>query len=160
MVITRHIFDTYLSVIEGSVGANMFRHFWADFDGELRDTMQDGWTSSAFFVSSILMMFSTITSLSSTVKSLEEKLVENNWKQVKTPEAGDILIWEESKPTPKDLAMAHVGFYIGEKRAISASWRAKTPIEHDWLFRESKERKIVSIYRGKHLMPDNIKTLQ
>jgi hypothetical protein len=56
--------------------------------------------------------------------------------------------------------MPHIGFYIGNERAISNSSTQRVPIEHDWRFRETRERTVTAIYRGKHLMPDNIKIVE
>lgn len=159
MKITRHIFETYVSMIEGSVGSNMFRHFWADFDEERRDTMQDGWTSCAFFVSSVLTIFKAIDGPHSTVISTEEALEKTGWQKVTEPEAGDVLVWEPRQATSEDPEMDHIGFYVGDEMAVSTSWRARTPVKHDYMYRDGAQRAITAIYRGKSLMPDNIKTI-
>ena len=135
----------------------MFRHFWADFDNQERDTMEDGWKSCAFFVTSLLTMFGALDRPHSTVKSSIEALEKYGWQKVTEPKPGDVLIWEDTKPTPDDEAVPHVGFYIGQEQAVSTSWQQKTPIKHDWLFRDFTERAVTVIYRGKHLMPDDIK---
>lgn len=160
MKIVRHVFETYLSVIEGSVGTNMFRHVWADFDGERRDTMNDGGTSCAFYVSGVLAMFNVIEKPSSTIQSVVDNILKAGWQKVEEPEAGDVIIWEPKVYPPVEEAQEHIGFYVRSEKAISTSWRTKTPILHDYMFRDYEERKIVGIYRGKHLMPDDIKVIE
>lgn len=159
MKIERHIFDTYLAVVRGSIGSNMFRHTYASFDGEQRDTMEDGWKSCAFHVSAILKMFGAIDKTHSTVASTVEALKAANWQAVDIdkPQPGDVLVWDKLVLEPGDEPVDHIGFYVGDNKAISNSWRARTPIEHDWLCRDHVERPVVAIYRGQHLMPDDIK---
>lgn len=158
MKITRFVFENYLAMINNSVGTKMFRNYYADFDGERRDTMNDGEISCAFYVSGILTIFGVIDSTSSTVEGLAKKLEETGWQKVETPEPGDVLVWE--KKIFDNEEHAHTGFYIGEEKAISTSVKTKTPTKHDWLSRDNEERKITAIYRGKHLMPNDIKIIE
>lgn len=158
MKITRFVFENYLAMINNSVGTNMFRNYYADFDGVRRDTMNDGETSCAFYVSAVLTIFGAFKSTSSTVTGVVNKLEEAGWQKVDTPEPGDVLVWE--KMVYDDEEHEHIGFYVGDEKAISTSAKAKTPIKHDWLFRDSEERKITAIYRGKHLMPNDIKIIE
>lgn len=161
MTIERDIFRTYLSVIKGSVGTNMFRHFYARIDGEETDTMEDGLKACAFYVSSVLAVFGVLDKPHSLVSSLVAAIEKAGWQKVESgPEPGDVLVWEPARPTPEDEPIDHIGFYIGEERAISNLWRERTPGEHDWLFRGSSERQVVAIYRGKHLMPVDVKTVE
>lgn len=160
MKIVRHIFETYLSVVENSVGSNMFRHVWADFDGKRRDTMNGGETSCAFFVSGVLAMFNVIEKAHAVVPSVVDDMVKSGWRKVGKPLKGDVLVWEDLISAPGEPAMPHIGFYVGDEKAISTSWHVKTPILHDYLCRDFEERQIVAIYRGKHLMPDNLKVIE
>lgn len=158
MKITRFIFENYLAMINNSVGTSMFRNYYADFEGVRKDTMNNGETSCAFYVSGILTIFGVISNTSSTVEGLVKKLEETGWQKVDNPETGDVLVWEKIIFDNEDHA--HIGFYIGEEKAISTNTKAKTPVKHDWLFRDYKERKITAIYRGRNLMPDNIKIIE
>jgi hypothetical protein len=161
MKIERHLFETYLEMIRGSVGTKMFQHFYATFDGERRDTMNGGYTACAFYVSSILTIFGWLKAPNSVVESVVAKLEETGWQKVAEPEDGDVLVYEEAGVDENDPEpMPHIGFYIGNERAISNSSTQRVPIEHDWRFRETRERTVTAIYRGKHLMPDNIKIVE
>lgn len=136
----------------------MFRNYYADFDGVRRDTMNDGETSCAFYVSAVLTIFGAFNCTSSTVMGVVKKLEEAGWEKVDTPEPGDVLVWEKVAFNGEEHE--HIGFYVGDEEAISTSTSLKTPVRHDWLFRDHAERKITSIYRGKHLMPDNVKIVE
>lgn len=157
MKITRHIFDTYLSFVEGSVGTDMFRHFWASIDGVRTDTAQDGWTSCALHVSCILTIFKVVNAPHTTVASVVSDLLESGWQKVEIPEPGDVLIYEPVRATPEDEPMDHIGFYVGNDKAVSTSWRERRPILHDWTFRDRTPRSVTAIYRGRHLFHDSDK---
>ncbi|MFZ2072554.1 MAG: hypothetical protein WAV10_02665, partial [Minisyncoccia bacterium] len=65
--IKRLVFDTYLAVIENSIGSKMFKNLYIEENGMKRDAMQDGWLSCAFHVSTILYMFKFIEGIHGTV---------------------------------------------------------------------------------------------
>jgi hypothetical protein len=144
-------------MVNNSIGTNMFRNFYADFDGTRRDTMQDGEVSGAFFVSSILTIFNAIKKPSSTVESVIANMQEAGWEEVDNPEAGDVLVWEKIVVDGEEYPQ--IGFYVGEDMAISVSSKMKSPFKHDWKYRDYSERSVTTIYRGKHLMPDDIKEI-
>lgn len=145
-------------MVKGSVGSNAYRHFHATIDGAEVDTMRDGEVACAYFVSSILTIFGGLDSPSFVVGSVENKLINKGWHVVDSPEPGDILVYEDLKQD--DEVHAHIGFYIGNDRAVSNSWTTKTPLEHDWLYRDSTERKVTSIYRGQHILIDTMKEVK
>ena len=158
MKISRKVFDSYLAMIESSPGTKMFQHYYASFDGgEVIDTLEDGRASCAFYVSSILTIFKAVKSTHSTVGSVEQDMKDSGWLLVDAPEAGDVLIYEDITLPTEDEAVPHMGFYIGDEKAVSNSYTQCVPIVHDYKYRDFAERKIRTIYRGKHLMPDDIK---
>lgn len=133
-------------MVYGSVGTNMFRHMIAmrDLGHKEIDVLDDGYNACAFYVSSILKVFSKISNFHATVDRVVEDLKESGWQIVDRPQAGDIIVWEAQKFD--DGWHKHIGFYIGDGRAISNSWTKKVPIEHDLYFGE-KTRQIEEILR-------------
>lgn len=147
-------------MIKGSVGSNAYQHIWADFDGIRKDTMEDGRASCAFFVSGILAMFNVIDKYHSIVPNVVEAMIKAGWQKVEAPKAGDVLVWDDKVVESGEPAVPHMGFYIGEEKAVSNSASSRAPAVHDYLFRDHEERQIIAIYRGKHLMPDDEKIVE
>lgn len=130
------IWETYLSVIKNSVGANLFRNFYALVNGEKRDILRNGELSCAFFVSSILRMFGLIKEVHCTVDGTVKDLKKSGWRKIKKPKNGSILVWEAIK-FPDGEVHEHIGFYIGGGRAISNSASMIKPTVHHYTFGES-----------------------
>lgn len=141
----RLYFKTYLQVIDNSVGSNLFRNFYVTLPdrGEF-DALDDGENSCAFFVSSILVIFKKLNSIHGTVESTVKDLKELGWIEADKPKEGDVLVWEAIQFD--DGLKEHIGFSIGNGKAISVLWKKKTPIGHDDHFGEAN-RKITHIYR-------------
>ncbi len=133
--ITRLILRSYLAAIQNSKGANTWRNFYVREQGIERDVLNDGDVSCAYFVSSITTMFGLSKSIHMTVNSTIKDLEESGWVEITKPREGAILIWE-----PQDFgaegSFTHIGFYVGNERAISTSLRTHSPAEYDWLFRD------------------------
>jgi hypothetical protein len=144
-------------MIRGSVGSNAYRHFHASIDGVSTDTMKDGQFACAYFVSSLLTIFGGLGSPSFVVESVEKKLGDGGWLLVETPEVGDVVVYEKIKIDGQEHA--HIGFYVGNEKVVSNSSTRRTPVQHDWLYRDSTERAITAIYRGRHLLPDTTKVI-
>lgn len=134
--VVRRIFDSYLAVIENSVGSYMFKNLYADVDGVKKDVTEDGWLSCAFYVSTILHMFGFNKGVHGTVESTVKDLKENGWVEIDEPVVGSVIVWKPGKTTN---GHSHIGFYIGEGQAISNdSWK-KYPIKYDWKFNGKRE---------------------
>jgi len=139
------LFETYLETIKRSVGSNLFQITWGEVDGEKRDLTNKGQYSCAAHVSSILLWFSEYglikmrhVGVSGLVKDMEKC----GWHKIDTPKEGCIIQWEGK--LKNDEMNEHIGFYIGEDRAISNERDAGTPIEHHYTY-EGK-RKIEAMY--------------
>jgi hypothetical protein len=141
----RLYFKTYLKAINNSVGSNLFRNFYVSLTekGEF-DALGDGENSCAFFVSSVLVIFKKLKGIHGTVESTIKDLVESGWIEANQPVGGDILVWEALQYD--DGFKKHIGFSIGDGKAISTSREEKTPVEHDQHFEDAK-RTITHIYR-------------
>jgi hypothetical protein len=140
----RLYFKTYLQVIRNSVGSNMFRSFYVTTPGRGEfDALADGEDACAFYVSSILVIFQKVSAIHGLVERVIEDMRQSGWITVQEPKIGDILVWEGRDDTARK---AHVGFYVGDNKAISNSSKLKVPVEHDMNFGESN-RKITQILR-------------
>lgn len=137
------IFDSYITAIKNSVGSNTFKNFYALVDGEKKDILENGNLSCAIFVSNILNMFGLIKSPHVTVVSTIKDIESFGWTKVSELKVGAIILWE-SVDFGATGFHSHLGFYIGDNKAISNSPELGCPIEHSFDF-EGK-RKIDGIY--------------
>ncbi|MEI7741146.1 MAG: hypothetical protein WCJ29_01425 [bacterium] len=139
--------ENIISMVQASVGAKLWRHNFALVDGHKKDLVKNGRLSCAFFVSSILFHFKMISDLHTTVEGTERDMLANNFRRVKKPVPGDVIVWGPSNihdVTPH----LHIGFFIGGTRAISNSSRFGFPIRHDINF-GAQNRKITGFYHYK-----------
>lgn len=134
--------ETYLAAVKNSVGSNMFRNLYAKVDGEEKDITENGNLSCAFFVSAILVIFKLISEVHATVNGTLRDLKILGWTEINEPRVGAILVWAQ-----KDFGIGgkhrHIGFYIGDGKAVSNNSEKGCPVEHDWS--EYDNRKIETI---------------
>lgn len=131
----RLYFKTYVQLIRNSVGTEMFRNFYIQTaDGEEMDALSDGSNSCAFFVSAVLTLFKKHTGVHGTVKSTVADLHRSGWQVVdkETMQAGDVVVWDAVEI--EGVWYEHIGFYVGDGRAVSTSWTEKKVVEHDVRF--------------------------
>ena len=146
MDIIPNLKKSYIAIIKNSVGSKIFQNFYVAENKHEKDVLRDGKFSCAFFVSSILKLFNLINSPHCTVNGTIKDLEKSGWQKVKVSKKmlpGTILLWEE-----KDNHF-HLGFYLGQQKAISNSSENKFPIIHHWTFNNS--RKIINAYSNKFL---------
>ncbi len=138
--------ETYLKVIENSVNSKIFNSLFVRFkdSGEVKDIMNDGEYSCAFFVSSILFLIGVLNKHVATVQSLRKLIEEDNkWKRVEVAqiEAGDVIFWDKIK-YEDGSENAHVGFVLNKEEAVSTDYKQKMILQH-----KIDERPITDIYR-------------
>lgn len=146
--ITPLIRDTYRAMIKNSSGTQLFRNFYARVNGKKIDVMKDGGLSCAFFVSSLLSILGLIKTTHKTIESAVKDMKQSKWKPTKKLAPGSILVWEKKKEHK------HIGFYIGNNKALSNSSKKKSPAIHHFTYgvRNGKPvRKIEVIYWHKKL---------
>ena len=141
--VMRLMFDSYMALIENSVGSKQFRNYFAMVDGRRTDVMKGGSLSCAFFVTSVLVIFNLIERMHGTVGSAESDLKKSGWKEIAKPKAGCVLVWEKKMPGDKN-SHKHIGFYIGGGIAISNDSKKRYPVKHSWDF--NGKRKIDKIF--------------
>ena len=125
--------ETYLKNIEDSVGSEQFRSLFAQREGgEVKDILEDGNLSCAYFVSSVLCLFDMIDKKRATVRSLKI-FVESDerWDKVSLAEVepGDLVFYTGREFTPGNTH-AHVGFVINNHEAVSTSDQTKAVAKH------------------------------
>lgn len=140
-------FDSYITAIKKSIGSKLFQTLWAEVDGKKRDLTRSGELSCTTFVSAILIYFDLINERHATVKNTIVDMKKSDWKKIRKPRIGSVLVWEELMfdDGPHD----HLGFYIGSQKAISNSLKLKTPVQHHWTYgtnARKPKRKVVAIY--------------
>jgi len=103
-----------------------------------------------FFVSSILKLFNLIKEFHFTVMGTEKDLKQSGWKRIpisaKMPK-GSVLIWEKQSSSDKKKRERHyhIGFYIGEEKAVSIWAYHNFPVIHHYLTYR-KARKVIGAY--------------
>ena len=144
--------DSYLKAIENSVGSNLFRNLYFEIKGKRTDILENGALSCAVFVSWILKNFDLIKERHATVDGTIKDLKKTDWYKIKRTKVGAILVWEEkfydSGPHK------HIGFYIGNKKAVSTSYKKKGVVQHHWTFgtkNDKNYRKVIEIWWHKKL---------
>lgn len=145
-------FDTYLATVKNSVGSKLFRNYFAFVNGKKNDIMDNGDLSCAFFVSALLKINNLLPDIHGTVNGTEIEMKKNNWKKIKNPKIGSVLVWQALKF--KNGGHKHIGFYIGKNKAISNSSRGGYPRIHHWTFGTKNgepKRRIEVIYWNKKL---------
>ncbi|MCH8987121.1 hypothetical protein IIA94_03080 [Patescibacteria group bacterium] len=146
--VTPLLCETYFAVIKNSIGTKLFQNLYARIGGRRTDIMRDGELSCAFFASSLLVLFGLIKEIHATVKGTVKDMKKSGWIQIKEPKVGSILVWEEMDSGKGDMHK-HIGFYIGNRQAISNSYERGYPIKHHWTF--SGKRKVETTYWHKRL---------
>lgn len=125
--------DTYLAVIEGSVGSQAYQHAYGRLDGVATDLVQGGAYSCAFFASAILLGAKLIREPHLRVQGTVRDLEASGWIPTDAPAIGDVLVWEPIRE-PDGEAHFHIGFFVGDGQAVSNSSAQKVPARHHWTF--------------------------
>ena len=84
-----------------------------------------------------------------TVKSTLIDLEDFGWYKISKVKPGAVLMWEEFDFGDGDLH-EHIGFYIGNNKAISNDYKTGRPKLHDYKF-DKKNRAIETIWWHKKL---------
>lgn len=139
--------ETLLKTIENSIGSKLFNSLIVKFQdsGLVKDILNNGEYSCAYYVSSILYGLSLIDKPHATVKTVLEKLKENNWQEVHDDvKPGDIIVWEKNK-TADGTEHEHLGFVLNKNEAVSNYSTKRKIAKHSIDF--NGKRKIAVVYR-------------
>jgi len=138
-------------MIKNSPKTRMFRNlFVINEKGEKLDALKNGDVACAFFVSSILKIFSLIDWPHATVDSTVRDMLDNGWRKTKKLKPGNVLLWGRN-----ERGRRHLGFYIGKNKAISNSSKKGYPVIHHFTYGKNKnnqpKRKIEEIFTHKDI---------
>jgi len=131
--------NDYLLFAERSAGTPAFRKLFYRIDGKTIDVLRDGDLSCAFFVSGVLAMFGLIDAIHTTVKATRENLKRRGWKPVAKPVRGAVIVWAPKKFRTSGETHRHIGFALGNGKAVSNSSKRRSPRVHAWDFRPVEE---------------------
>ena len=167
--VTPILFDTFLAVIKNSTGSKIFRNFYAEVNGKKTDITENGSLSCAWFVSSLLYLFKLIKDAHATVNGTIKDLKQSGWEKIsvkgesvsgrKKPKIGSVLVWEKIDFGNNNFHK-HIGFYLGNGKAISTSSKNGEPLIHHWTFgtkRNNPVRKVEATFWNKKLNQLRIK---
>ena len=141
-------YQNYLGMIKDSRDSQMFRHLYVLENKQKKDILKNGELSCAYYLSSILKIFDLISQSHATVKSTIEDMRKSGWQPTKKLKPGNVLIWQKKK-FPDGTIHQHLGFYLGQNKAISHRPEKKMPIIHHFTYGQTKtsqpKRKIIQI---------------
>lgn len=137
------LFDTYIQTIKNSIGNNLFKNFYAYFNGIKNDIARNGELSCDLYVSGILLLFGLIDRIHGTVDGCIYALEKYRWYRIKKPRIGGVIVWSSKKFRKSGEIHKHIGFYIGSGRAISNDTQKHHPTVHHWTY--SGKRKVEKI---------------
>jgi hypothetical protein len=140
--------ETLIALIENSVGSKTFNSLFVRLkkEGKIKDILENGEYSCAFFVSSLLYFTDMINKPRATVKSTEVFLTESeDWEKVnfEKRKEGDVVVWEK-QIFPSGEEHAHIGFVSEGEMAVSTNFKQKCVWKHHIL---GGDRKTTAIYR-------------
>ena len=130
----------------------MFRSYYVD---EV-DVLKNGDLACAFYVSSLLLIFKLIDRAHFTVNGTIYAMQQSGWYEIKKPKAGCVVLWHPVIEGSE--SHYHIGFYVGEKQAISnrSSLGAvgEHPLHYSGLDKDEhkKAAKIAGLYWHKSLV--------
>jgi hypothetical protein len=137
-------FETYITAVKNSVGSKIFKNVFAEVDGEKKDITENGNLSCAFFVSGILIMFKMIGEIHATVNGTIRDLQNSGWVELpldSEPKIGSVIVWEASDFGDGKMHK-HLGFFVGNGKAISNNYKEGAPAEHNLKFNGREIEKI------------------
>lgn len=138
------LFPTYLEMIKHSVGSSMFRSSIALVNGKKKNLLKNGRISCAFYVSSLLLIFKLIKNQHATVSGTVADLKKFGWKKITRPRSGCIIVWEKDDYGAGQHE--HIGFYIGNDKAVSNSSKKHYPTVHHWIYKGKRKVKLLLWY--------------
>lgn len=137
----------YLEEIRNSRDSKDYRHYFVKrkHGKGQEDVLKGGRLSCAFFVSSVLFKFGWIDKTHCTTKRTVETMLNYGWKEIDISDIkkGDVILWEK-RNQGHDGGRFHIGFYVGNKKAISNSWYKLSPWKHSYNY--NNRRQILKIF--------------
>ena len=128
---------TLYALLRNSQGAKFFRSLYFFVDGKHSDDiLKGGKLSCAFYVSVILKILGLINEIHATVRGTIEDMKRCHWRESEKLLKGAVILWEKRR------GHYHLGFYLGDNKAISNSSKHKSPRVHPLNYNQRKIEKI------------------
>ena len=121
--------ESYLEMIENSVGTKMFRSLFVEQDGERFDALRGGELSCAVFVSSVLTLHGLIDAPHATVRRTVDELKRAGWQPLEESRPGAVVVWKDREYDDGEVH-GHIGFVVSADEAVSTSYRSKEVVRH------------------------------
>jgi hypothetical protein len=133
--LTRQTKKNLISIINASVGSDIFRHIFVKHkDGHEFDATDDGDKSCAYHTSGVLALVGLIDRPHATVATTLEKMAEAGWTETKDPVPGAVVLWPENNEE-----VQHTGFYLNNEAYVSNSSYEKRPAAHGKSLKDGRE---------------------
>jgi len=126
------ILKTYLAFIKRSVGSPIWQEFYASVNGKVSEVTRGGNVSCSWYVTSVLKIFSLISTVQITVHRALDEMERHVWKQIPRPRTGCVVLWAAKPADPKRMKqdgktynamIRHLGFYIGGGQTVTNDGR-------------------------------------
>ena len=116
----------------------MFRNFYAYIDGQRKDIVNGGELACGYFVSFVLHNFSLLGKPHLTVDGTEKDLQKSLWQEIDQGQlkGGCVLIW--GRQDFGGDGHKHIGFYLGDNRAVSTDSQKGIVAEHHFTFNNNR----------------------
>lgn len=141
--------QTFLALVENSVGSSMFRNFYAKVDGVEQDITQNGRLSCALYVSAVLKMAGLINKITTTVNGVIREMEATGWQKIEEVRTGAVIVWAQEISTDGSKHK-HIGFYLGDNEAVSNDSKTGLISKHHFTFGQTEggevKREIEAIY--------------
>lgn len=145
-----------LKTIENSLGSKIFTvSLWDTPRGVVDIARRDGtYRVCALYTSSVLLLFHfeskpLCRNRHATVEGFLRDVENSGWFKIDSHDRmpGSIIVWEEVRDNH------HVGFYVGDGKAVSACNLTGLPKRHHWLneTNDATRREVVAVYSHKVL---------
>lgn len=123
---------------------HLFKNFYVEHNGEIRDILDNGGLSCGAFVSWILLTLELIKHPHATLSGTERDLLESGWYEISEPKPGAVIIWETILFTRSNEMHSHIGFCVSDTEAVSNFTDDLFPRKHHITY--GGMRKIERIY--------------
>jgi hypothetical protein len=134
---------SFLAFVKNSVGTKMFQTFYVKKEGKTFDVLRKGKLSCSVFASFALKMFGLIDKMHFTTPRTAEDLLASGAKKIPLNkiQPGDVIIWV---PLKSALGVHnHIGFYVGNKQAVSNSDKKLMVVKHHYLFKGKRDIEMI-----------------
>ncbi len=137
----------YISMIKNSVGSTQYQNLWVEHeDGTQEDVTRGGELSCGVYITSLLLLFGLIEKQKATVDGTIEYMEKYGWEEIEKEDIqeGDAIVWNKKKDKDGETH-GHIGFYVGDNKAVSNSTKLKKIVRHGWDY--GGRRKIEKVLR-------------